>query len=373
MADSTGRGRRSREIATRVATVLLSIVATVVLVEVFLQVQDPYLRLMGDRAEWLLGRYRAHRVWHHWMRPNSLALRETFDPKAYPELVVYRTNPQGCRGERDMDDALPAGTRRVIVMGDSFTEGYYEEGSFAGILDKRLNALPGGVRYQVINCGNSSYSPMLHYLRFKHQLLAYRPEELIVNIDLTDIFDDNWRYRPQATFTPEGEPLEARPSARGARIILDNLRFRFHVVRLLTGRPNTQVLAPMVDGVFAYHTTMPVESEGWQKDVAYSLSLLQRLIDLTKKENIRLTLTLYPYEGQFKPDKKGILWNRAFEEKVRDLALRNGIGFYSAYDALKPFYDRGFPLYWKDDIHFSPDGQVAWGNAFADYFTSRVD
>src|SRR5688572_6703594 len=104
MADSNGRGRRSREIAARVATVVLSVIATVVLVEVFLQVQDPYLRLMGDRAEWLLGRYRAHPVWHHWMRPNSVAVRETFDPKVYPELIVYRTNSQGCRGERDLAD-----------------------------------------------------------------------------------------------------------------------------------------------------------------------------------------------------------------------------------------------------------------------------
>jgi len=61
--------------------------------------------------------------------------------------VVIRISAQGLRGpERTL--AKPPGTRRVLVLGDSFAEGYYvsEEDMAAARLERALLALPGTSR-----------------------------------------------------------------------------------------------------------------------------------------------------------------------------------------------------------------------------------
>jgi hypothetical protein len=55
-------------------------------------------------------------------------------------------------------------------MGDSFTERLYEEDTLAAELQRTMDCAGGG-RYEVMNCGSVSYSPLLHFLRLKHQLL----------------------------------------------------------------------------------------------------------------------------------------------------------------------------------------------------------
>ena len=106
-------------------------------------------------------------------------------------------------------------------MGDSFTEGYYQDTTFAAVLERSLYQAGGPVLHEVVNCGTSSYSPLLHYLRYKHHLSRYNPDVLILNLDLTDIFDDNQRYAKTVRLAPDGEPLEALPEARGMTRIIN--------------------------------------------------------------------------------------------------------------------------------------------------------
>jgi lysophospholipase L1-like esterase len=341
------------------------------LAEVFLRVQEPYLHLAAERVEWTPDRYRTHPIWHHWLRPNTESAQQSINPLGWPSPMVWHTNAQGCRHAGDLSRYAPPGTRRIIVMGDSFTEGYYQDTTFAAILARRLASEKPDVKHEVVNCGTSSYSPLLYYLRYKHQLSRYHPHELIVNLDLTDIYDDNHRYGPAAVYNADGEPLEALPSARGFGAWIENLKYRFHIVRLVFGRQRQQLVLPETPKVFEYHSTLTPDSARWQKEVGFSLSLLQRLIDLTKQEGVALTFTMYPYRRQFEAARVGTVWHREFEFAARRLAERNGVDFFSAYNGVRAFYDRGTPLYWTNDFHFNPLGQYVWGNLFADYYLSR--
>src|SRR5690606_24970830 len=134
--------------------------------------------------------------------------------------------------------------------------------------------------WEVINCGTTSYSPLLHYLRYRHQLHELEADEVIINVDLTDVYDDNWRYGPEAAFAADGEPLYAREPRDPVLNAMDALRFRFYLARLVMGTPSIQVNLPVTKNVFAYYRDLPPTSERWQSEVGLTASYLRRLIAL---------------------------------------------------------------------------------------------
>ena len=240
------------------------------------------------------------------------------------------------------------------------------------VLETQLNASNRSTQYQVINCGTSSYSPLLHLLRYKHQLHRLRPDEVIVNIDLTDIYDDNVRYRAGAVFAEDGEPLSAGPARFSTKELMDGLRFRFYTARLFFGRPRGHELLPTEENVFAYHDELSPDSARWQQHVGFTIDLLRRLVDNIRTSGARVTLTMYPYREQIRPLGSGPVWNRAFEARVAALAGDLDVPFYSAYDDIRALLMQGARLYWTNDSHFNPDGQRAWSEAFARYYVARL-
>jgi lysophospholipase L1-like esterase len=90
--------------------------------------------------------------------------------------VLIQINARGLRGP-DYDYAKPAGTRRVLILGDSFAEGYYvdEQETARAVLEKRLNAGPCA-GWQVVNGGTIAYSTDQEYLFFREEGHRYAPD-----------------------------------------------------------------------------------------------------------------------------------------------------------------------------------------------------
>jgi hypothetical protein len=65
-----------------------------------------------------------------------------------------RTNSLGLRGA-EIPASKSAGRERILVLGDSYAFGYGvgDEDTFAAVLERELNAEPGGRRVVVANCG----------------------------------------------------------------------------------------------------------------------------------------------------------------------------------------------------------------------------
>ena len=318
-----------------------------------LAIAEGLLRLLPDPEA--SHRYRAHPVWHHWLRPDQRTSLISRDPDRWPEPIKYETNSWGCRYGKVVD-----AEHRILVMGDSFTEGYYLEDTFAAVLERRTG-------HQVIGCGNASYSPLLHYLRYRDHLMKLDPDEIIVNVDLTDIYDDNWRYGPEAVFAPNGEPLRAGPT--WFALLAEELRFRTRLGRLFLRRPRQDLVLPTSLNVFAYYRGMVPSDPRFQQEVGRTLSYLKRLTDLAKTQGASVTLTTYPYLNQLRDGAHGDRqWNRNLELALAHFAAREGLPFWSAFDALDPHADS---IYWPDDTHLTPRGQRVWAEAFADYYLAR--
>jgi hypothetical protein len=129
--------------------------------------------------------------------------------------VEVKINAHGLRGP-DRDYAKPPGVRRVLLLGDSFAEGYTvaEEASLRAVLERALNG--GGCGPQeVINAGIAAYSTDQEYLFFTHEAEKYGADVVV----LVFFYNDLYYNTAAATVLGEAKPYF---ELEGNRLVLKN-------------------------------------------------------------------------------------------------------------------------------------------------------
>lgn len=99
-------------------------------------------------------------------------------------------NSHGLRGpERGYEK--PPGVRRVLLLGDSFAEGYTvdEEATTRAVLEGLLNRQGTG-RYEVLNGGTSGYGNAQEYLFFRQEGYRYQPDVVALLFYSNDLRDN---------------------------------------------------------------------------------------------------------------------------------------------------------------------------------------
>lgn len=102
-------------------------------------------------------------VFHHLYPPN-IEVKEMF--AGFP--TYFSTNNQGLRG-RPYQINKPKGIYRILILGDSFVFGsaVNDKETFCYLLEEELNRGLEYKKYEVINGGIVSYSPVLEYILLK--------------------------------------------------------------------------------------------------------------------------------------------------------------------------------------------------------------
>lgn len=147
---------------------------------------------------------------HHRWRPNA---------QGKVRGVAYQTNSLGLR-DREYATVKPPGAFRLLMLGDSFTEGWTLP--FEGVVAKQIErslAIRCRRPYEVINGGTASYSPLLEYLFLKEIGPRLQPDLVLLNFDMTDVHDDVVR-KPLARFDANGFPLAVPADRRLQTAIL---------------------------------------------------------------------------------------------------------------------------------------------------------
>jgi hypothetical protein len=115
-----------------------------------------------------------------------------------PLRYRIRTNSLGFKDGAARVVPLQAARQRVLLIGDSFTEGlgFDYEHTYAGRIAKQLDA--GGV--DLLNAAVTSYSPAIYYSKVRYLLehVGLQFTELIVFIDISDIEDEARYYQLDA-------------------------------------------------------------------------------------------------------------------------------------------------------------------------------
>jgi len=122
-------------------------------------------------------------------------------PRSTAEFdVEVAVNGKGLRGP-EVDYKKPAGTRRILFVGDSFTLGYTvdEEQIFLRRLEREL--LARGHQVQVLNGGTEGYSTDQELLWLQEEGLKFEPDIVVLAPYLNDIF-----WNSQAKYTRREKP-----------------------------------------------------------------------------------------------------------------------------------------------------------------------
>jgi len=140
-----------------------------------------------------LSRYHAVLGWDKTPGAAQNVHRSEFD-------VLLQFNSKGLRGP-ERDYTRPAGTHRVLILGDSFAEGYYvdEDRTVRAVLEDLLDR-EGCGRWEVINGGTIAYSTDQEYLFYKTEGHRYGAEAVVL------LFYYNDLYYNASPLGPGGEP-----------------------------------------------------------------------------------------------------------------------------------------------------------------------
>lgn len=103
--------------------------------------------------------------------------------------VFEKINSKGLRGPECPYDK-PEGEFRILVLGDSFVEGYFVslEDLFIQRLEDALNARGDGRRYRVINGGTGGYSTDQELLFFQNEGRKYEPDLVLLVVCCNDMW-----------------------------------------------------------------------------------------------------------------------------------------------------------------------------------------
>jgi len=95
---------------------------------------------------------------------------------------ALRTNSRGMRSDNEYTDGKPAGTFRIIGIGDSGMFGWgVEQGEdYMSVLERNLNNRGDGIRYEVLNMGVPGYNTALEVEAFVYKGLILDPDIVVV-------------------------------------------------------------------------------------------------------------------------------------------------------------------------------------------------
>jgi hypothetical protein len=242
-------------------------------------------------------------VFHHTLAPKVAIFAEHWGPRACP----YRTNSLGFRDRATRDVSLEPAGRRIVFMGDSFTEGVgvrYEQ-TFVGLSDAAL--APRGV--EVLNAAVSLYSPIIYErkTRFLLNEVGLRFHEEIVFIDISDVEDElalrtdaegnvvmDGHVRREQEHAAEGWGRTPPRALRATRDFLDRHTLLLaQAFRLLTA----PFESPLHRGAAWTYDAQLFEAFG-REGLARARTHMDALAELLRSRGIQLKIAVYPWPDQ---------------------------------------------------------------------------
>lgn len=265
----------------------------------------------------------------------------------------------------------------IAFLGDSFTEGLglpYEK-TFVGLIAEKLP------QKKIANLAVAGYSPTIYYLKLKDFLAkGYTFKELVVYIDISDISNE-------ANFSiVDGKVVETLLNTNkqklfplmnyGLKGLRDRLRARFGILKQDFHADYLDLNDPIYRRDFKGGMwTVDDRIEGYgtlgvKGSIEKSLSMMQKLYDLCKTNNIKLSVGVYPWPSQ-------ILYDVEESRQVtiwKDFCKDKCINFYNSFPTFFSLIQSSGKKevvannYFYGDMHFNENGnQIIASDFLASY------
>ncbi|MDP9177004.1 MAG: GDSL-type esterase/lipase family protein [Gemmatimonadota bacterium] len=326
--------------------------------------------------------------------------------------VTETTNSHGLRGPETTYEK-PRDTYRILMLGDSFAEGYAVDldSTSARVQERLLNAL-GDRHYEVINGGTRGYSTDQELLFFDTEGRRYNPDLTILLFYVNDVW-----YNGQPRYWRGSKPLFTRVNGRLALTNVpvpkpDPNAFAFAVrgatgiagwvrrtdawlgvhARLYGLARDAATQSPALSGLAIRFglAEAPNEWRAWKKSAdpelrnAWSLTeaILGRLQQEVVGSGSRLMIFYVPSPPAIYPDDWGVTkrkyamgdsaWSPEQDAAVLNtICQRAGIACVIPVARFRAEAERlqraGKRLYFRRDAHWNSDGHRLAGGILADY------
>lgn len=249
------------------------------------------------------------------------------------------------------------------LIGDSFTEGIglNHEDTFVGHLEDLNPDL------KFLNLGIRSYSNIIYLNRIKEILdkKYYNFDELILLADLSDIQDDSYYYE----FDETGNRVISQAPVTTERLVKNNLRsvfpFTYHSLWLIKEKFSNK--CNYLDKCFvragwpynnnllknSFVRELPNNENEINLAIKTSLNYAKELAILLKKENIKLTVVVYPWPGNLYHDSLQSKYVKIWKNFC-ELNCDNFLNTYPKFFEIQKNQIKDF--YLKNDVHFNSKG-----------------
>jgi lysophospholipase L1-like esterase len=299
-------------------------------------------------------------IYHH-------DLKKNFIQDNYYQFKKYKiiTNSLGFKDSKIRNIEKNSSKRRIIFIGDSFTEGVglNYENTFVGIIDKYLS------KYSilVLNAGVSSYSPKIYYRKIKYLIEneGIKFSDLVVYIDISDIEDEALNY-----LIDENDNIISRKRKSTQYDYIKNLLQHNTFIIFNTLSIIKQVIKPYPDPHKSFKRARlnnAYSNYGFEESLKY----MNKLYDLCTKNQINLIVSIHPWPTQILEEdlnsKQVQIWNNwSMQKKIKfinnfPLLVKKNI----SNEDKKKIIDK---YYFKNDVHFNINGNKIIANHFIKNF-----
>ncbi|HVJ24265.1 MAG TPA: GDSL-type esterase/lipase family protein [Burkholderiales bacterium] len=187
-----------RKFLGSVLTVAISFAIAVVLGEVVVRAvfKDDTVMFPRYHTDYRYGEYTLRGI-----RPNAEFRHTSVDGS-----WTFVTNSRGLRDAREFPYEKPAGTLRVLALGDSHTQGYEvrQDATYSAVLERALIA--NGFKAEVLNAGVSGFSTAEELAYLEAEGYRYQPDVVVLGFFAND-YEDNLKA---GLFALENGQLAAR-------------------------------------------------------------------------------------------------------------------------------------------------------------------
>jgi len=361
---------RANRVAAVAGIVLVNVVVTVCLIEVALRVQQTFGPLY-DLAP----------------RPEILMVQLSNELNHVPE----RGKDWDGNGIRRLQEPNTAQCApKLLFMGDSFMQGGDRAPDGEIVASRESDTIPYQVRHFfrerlgkevcVFNAGYASYSPSIFVPQAKKLIPLLQPDIVIIDVDETDFWDDNYRYRQLVVRDGDGSIMAVRATPISLRFqegLMETTSKALYLHRLLAKLYFTRITFPRVlegsnrgrpaDGFFLSKLPAAGAKEKYAAEIDYFRATVE---DLTKTILSRMGSTNglvyinHPHLEHLR--NSGIVFNDVVSSIVHEVASRHGVRFCDETESLKAQFGTSPEDYYiPNDMHFNPAGTRAYGIAVA--------
>ena len=173
----------------KIKTVAANLGIFIVVLAIMMGIGEAVVRIMYKDTTFMFPRYHTAAIYGDYTlrttRPNSNYFHSSVDGR-----WEFTTNRQGFRNYRDFEYDKPDGVTRIVVLGDSHTQGFevHQDFTFSSIIEKYLDQQ--GIKAEVLNTGVSGFSTGEALLLLENELLKYQPDYVVLGFYAND-FQDN--------------------------------------------------------------------------------------------------------------------------------------------------------------------------------------